>query len=206
VSGVVTNKRAIDTSVLVEDGQIIVLGGLLEDSVSQGTNGVPGLSSIPVLGALFRYDTRKRTKTNLMVFLRPYVVRDSQRAASLTMDRYDYMRRQQAGAQPDAHWLLPDMPAPQLAGPGARAPVSNNLYDMRPGQVANTLRRAPPPTVTSSAVRQLPAPRPVSADEPIRVNMPVGVSVAIDPSNLDSTVENDGTVLQFASVKEQRDA
>ena len=70
-NGIVTNKRAIDTSVLVDDGQIIVLGGLLEDSVTLSSNAVPGLSAIPVLGNLFRYDSRKRTKTNLMVFLRP---------------------------------------------------------------------------------------------------------------------------------------
>ena len=99
-NGIVTNKRAIDTSVLVDDGQIIVLGGLLEDSVTLSSNAVPGLSAIPVLGNLFRYDSRKRTKTNLMVFLRPYVMRDANRAAGVTMDRYDYMRRAQAGAQP----------------------------------------------------------------------------------------------------------
>ena len=77
-----------------------MLGGLLEDSVTLSSNAVPGLSAIPVLGNLFRYDSRKRTKTNLMVFLRPYVMRDANRAAGVTMDRYDYMRRAQAGAQP----------------------------------------------------------------------------------------------------------
>ena len=62
-NGIVTNKRAIDTSVLVDE-PIIVLGGLLEDSVTLSSNAVPGLSAIPVLGNLFRYDSRKRTKTN----------------------------------------------------------------------------------------------------------------------------------------------
>ncbi|KAG0921912.1 hypothetical protein G6F32_014894 [Rhizopus arrhizus] len=66
-AGIITNKRALDTSVLLDDGQIMVLGGLLEDSVSHGRDAVPGLGKIPVLGALFRSDTRKRAKTNLMV-------------------------------------------------------------------------------------------------------------------------------------------
>ena len=123
-NGIVTNKRAIDTSVLVDDGQIIVLGGLLEDSVTLSSNAVPGLSAIPVLGNLFRYDSRKRTKTNLMVFLRPYVMRDANRAAGVTMDRYDYMRRAQAGAQPGDHWLLPNQQAPMLTAPGSAPSVS----------------------------------------------------------------------------------
>ena len=70
-AGLVTNKRAMDTSVLLDDGQIMVLGGLLEDSVTNSRDQVPVLGSIPVLGSLFRYDTRGRSKTNLMVFLRP---------------------------------------------------------------------------------------------------------------------------------------
>ncbi|OZI72363.1 type II secretion system secretin GspD [Bordetella genomosp. 12] len=205
-AGVVTNKRAIDTSVLVEDGQIIVLGGLLQDSVTQGTNGVPGLSSIPVLGALFRYDTRKRSKTNLMVFLRPYVVRDAQRAASLTMDRYDYMRRQQAGAQPDAHWLLPDMQGPQIPPMGARGGVSNNLYDARPGSDGQAPRRAPAVATPSAAVRQSPAVYPSLEEQPIRVTAPVSISVAIDPTTLASAAPGEGTVLQLAAVKEQKAA
>jgi general secretion pathway protein D len=112
--GIVTNKRALDTSVLLDDGQIMVLGGLLEDSVSHGRDAVPGLGRIPLLGALFRSDSRNRTKTNLMVFLRPHVVRDPAAGQRLTRDRYDYMRNAQASAQPAHTWALPDMQAPQL--------------------------------------------------------------------------------------------
>lgn len=112
--GIITNKRALDTSVLLDDGQIMVLGGLLEDSVSHGRDAVPGLGKIPVLGALFRSDTRKRAKTNLMVFLRPHVVRDPAAGQRLTRDRYDYMRNAQAGAQPVQSWALPALSAPQL--------------------------------------------------------------------------------------------
>lgn len=113
-TGIITNKRALDTSVLLDDGQIMVLGGLLEDSVTHGRDAVPGLGKIPVLGALFRSDTRRRGKTNLMVFLRPHVVRDPAAGQRLTRDRYDYMRSVQSGAQPATTWALPDMSAPQL--------------------------------------------------------------------------------------------
>ena len=184
-TGIVTNKRAIDTSVLIDDGQIIVLGGLLEENVTLTSNSVPGLGSLPVIGSLFRYDTRKRTKTNLMVFLRPHVVRDANRSASVTMDRYDYMRRAQAAVQPGEHWALPDMQAPMLPTPGSAPTVSNNAYDLRPEQQAATLRRPPPATVESFAVRQYPSMTPQrSASAPIRVSQSLVHSVAVDPESL----------------------
>ncbi|MEN4920325.1 type II secretion system secretin GspD [Achromobacter spanius] len=183
-TGIVTNKRAIDTSVLIDDGQIIVLGGLLEDNVTLTSNSVPGLGSLPVIGSLFRYDTRKRTKTNLMVFLRPYVVRDANRSASVTMDRYDYMRRAQGAVQPREHWALPDMQAPMLPLPGSAPSVSNNAYDLRPEQQAQTLRRPPPATVETFAVRQYPGTPPAPAQQPIRAPRPVMMTVAVDPETL----------------------
>jgi general secretion pathway protein D len=184
-TGIVTNKRAIDTSVLIDDGQIIVLGGLLEDNVTLTTNAVPGLSSLPLIGSLFRYDSRKRTKTNLMVFLRPYVVRDANRSASVTMDRYDYMRRAQAATQPGEHWVLPDMQAPMLPAPGSAPSVSNNAYDLRPEQQAATMRRPPPATVESFAVRQYPGMAPQrDASMPMRVSQSVTMGVAVDPESL----------------------
>ncbi|MDH2235136.1 type II secretion system secretin GspD [Pigmentiphaga sp. GD03639] len=126
-AGIITNKRAIESNVLVDDGQIIVIGGLIQDQVTGSVEKVPGLGDIPVLGNLFRYDNRKRTKTNLMVFLRPYVVREGGSQSSLMIDRYEYMRAQQAQAQPGSHWLLPDMQAPQLPPrvPGVGDPVQS---------------------------------------------------------------------------------
>lgn len=184
-TGIVTNKRAIDTSVLIDDGQIIVLGGLLEDNVTLTTNSVPGLGSLPVIGSLFRYDSRKRTKTNLMVFLRPYVVRDANRTAGVTMDRYDYMRRAQGAVQPGQHWLLPDMQAPMLPQPGAAPSVSNNAYDLRPEHQAETLRRPAPVTAQSFAVRQYPGmEQGRDASGAIRVSRTLMHSVAVDPDTL----------------------
>lgn len=113
-AGTVTNKRAIDTSILLDDGQIMVLGGLLQDGYSQSNDGVPWLADIPGLGALFRSEKRSVTKTNLMVFLRPYIIRDSGAGRSITLNRYEFMRRAQGGLQPEHSWAMPDVQAPQL--------------------------------------------------------------------------------------------
>src|SRR5450830_1118111 len=113
-AGTVTNKRAIDTSILLDDGQIMVLGGLLQDGYSQSNDGVPWLSDIPGLGALFRNEKRSVNKTNLMVFLRPYIIRDTVAGRSITLNRYEFMRRAQGGLQPERSWALPDVQAPQL--------------------------------------------------------------------------------------------
>jgi general secretion pathway protein D len=106
-SGLITSKRSIDTNVLVDDGQIIVLGGLIEDTVSDSVEKVPGLGSIPILGYLFRYQSRRRGKTNLMVFLRPTVIRTDAHAVAVASDRYDYIRGAQSDIQPEPNALLP---------------------------------------------------------------------------------------------------
>jgi len=113
-AGVITNKRAVESTVLVDDGEIVVIGGLIQDAVRDGVEKVPLLGDIPFLGALFTYKTRSRVKTNLMVFLRPTVLRDAERARSLTASRYDYVIGEQREAQPASSPPLPDMQAPQL--------------------------------------------------------------------------------------------
>jgi general secretion pathway protein D len=118
-AGVITNTRSIESTVLVDDGQIVVLGGLIQDSVNGGVSKVPVLGSLPLLGGLFRYNNHSRTKTNLMVFLRPTVLRDAQGAGALASERYDYIRGQQIHAEPargavrsnDPSPLLPRLPA-----------------------------------------------------------------------------------------------
>ena len=96
--GIITNKRSFESMVLVEDGNIVVLGGLIEDKTDNSRSQVPILGSIPFIGELFKYENRKRTKTNLLVFLRPYVVRDEATSSALAMDRYDYIRGQVANS------------------------------------------------------------------------------------------------------------
>jgi general secretion pathway protein D len=122
-SGPITNKRSLQSNVLVDDGQIVVLGGLLQDSLSAGQDKVPLLGDVPVVGNLFRYDTRKRSKTNLMVFLRPTVIRDGTQARGLTTDRYDYVIGEQKRSAPDERLFWPDSTVPVLPPlPPATAP------------------------------------------------------------------------------------
>ncbi|WP_151447973.1 type II secretion system secretin GspD [Lacisediminimonas profundi] len=113
-AGLITSKRSIDTNVLVDDGQIIVLGGLIDDNTQGGVEKVPGLGDVPVLGNFFKYQRRSRVKTNLMVFLRPIVVRSNEQSVNVAGDRYSYIRNAQYNAQPQPSWILPDLGAPQL--------------------------------------------------------------------------------------------
>jgi general secretion pathway protein D len=113
-AGLATTKRSLETNVLVDDGQIIVLGGLIDDKLQDGMEKVPGLGDIPLIGGLFQYKTRNHAKTNLMVFLRPTIIRNSEESMSLTGDRYDYIRNAQSAAQPEQTIIMPNVVAPQL--------------------------------------------------------------------------------------------
>ncbi len=136
-AGLVTRKRALETNVLVDDGQIIVLGGLLEDTVSDSTRSVPVLGDIPLLGNLFRYDSRSRSKTNLMVFLRPHIVRNARDGASVTLDRYNYMRAAQARLPARSTWFSKDAAMQQL--PDIQRDMSTGLLDLRDPEPAQPL-------------------------------------------------------------------
>ncbi len=116
--GPTTSKRSIESNVLVEDGAVVVLGGLLQDEYSGNQEKVPALGDIPLLGNLFRSETRQRKKTNLMVFLRPVVLRDAASAEQLSMDRYDLMRVGQQAAQPAPSQTVPVNAAPVLPAAG----------------------------------------------------------------------------------------
>jgi general secretion pathway protein D len=126
-TGLITNKRSIESNVLVDDGAIVVLGGLLQDEYAGNEEKVPLAGDIPFFGNLFRSETRSRKKTNLMVFLRPVVLRDAQQTDSLSLDRYDLIRLQQEAAQPKSSTVVPINQAPTLptlpALPGTRAPA-----------------------------------------------------------------------------------
>ena len=113
-TGLITNKRSIESSVLVEDGAIVVLGGLLQDDYGNSQERVPGLGDVPLFGNLFRAESRSRKKTNLMVFLRPVVVRDGAATEGLSLNRYEQMRSTQIEAQPGTSTGLPAMGAPVL--------------------------------------------------------------------------------------------
>lgn len=88
----ITNKRSLETTVVVDDGNTVVLGGLIEDSLSDNTQAVPLLGRIPLLGWLFKSNAKKKTKTNLMVFLRPIIVRGTEDSYGFTRNRYEHIR------------------------------------------------------------------------------------------------------------------
>ncbi len=113
-TGLITNKRSIESSVLVEDGGIVVLGGLLQDDFGNSQERVPGLGDVPLFGNLFRADSRSRKKTNLMVFLRPVVVRDGASTENLSLSRYEQMRSVQLEATPNSSPGLPAIGSPVL--------------------------------------------------------------------------------------------
>ncbi|MDB5942413.1 MAG: gspD [Ramlibacter sp.] len=113
-NGPTTNKRSIESNVLVDDGSIVVLGGLLQDEYAGNQEKVPVVGDVPIFGNLFKSETRSRKKTNLMVFLRPVVVRDSVQSDELSIDRYDLMRLKQDAAQPEPSTVVPVNAGPAL--------------------------------------------------------------------------------------------
>lgn len=139
-NGPTTSKRSIESNVLVDDGSIIVIGGLLEDSYSQAEDKVPLLGDLPVVGRFFRSENRSRKKTNLMVFLRPVVVRDAAASDALMQDRYESIRALQQAVQPEPSAVM---------GSVSGAPV---LPALRPEPKAPTVpaEAVPPAAPTNS--------------------------------------------------------
>jgi general secretion pathway protein D len=110
----ITNKRTLSTAVMVDDGETIVLGGLIDEALTDSEQRVPLVGDIPVLGQLFRYDRTEKTKTNLMIFLRPTIVRDSLKAGNMAGEKYSYIRAQQLAARERPRGLLPAQASPLL--------------------------------------------------------------------------------------------
>ena len=130
-SGPTTSKRSLDSTVIVDDGAFLALGGLVEDSYSGGVDKVPFLGDIPFIGALFRYDTRKHSKTNLVIFLRPVILRSAEDANAVTASRYDYVIGQQKSSAtsniipaPSEQPMMPLMLDPALKLPLSPKPVA----------------------------------------------------------------------------------
>jgi len=135
-AGPILSKRALESSVSVDDQQIVVLGGLIQDSDTANADKIPYAGDVPIFGSLFRYDSRARSKTNLLIFLKPTVVRTDAEGRQLTTERYDYLRGEQERLRPDPQWFWPDPTYPKVpekpAMPGA------------PGGEPSSLPPAPP--------------------------------------------------------------
>ncbi|HEX8478729.1 MAG TPA: type II secretion system secretin GspD [Telluria sp.] len=143
-AGITTNIRVIENNVIADDGQIIVIGGLIEDTEGDAEEKVRGLGDIPVLGNLFKYKTRSRNKTNLMIFLRPVVVRSKEASSTIAMDRYDFMRGAGQAAQPETgNILLRDLGAPVLPALTNGQPPAGGAMAPVPAATPSTTRAAP---------------------------------------------------------------
>ncbi len=113
-SDIVTNKRSIKTSVIVDDGRMVVLGGLIEDKLTESVSKVPLLGDLPLIGALFRNKNTSQAKTNLMVFIHPTIVRDNAFSSQYTTSKYDYIREKQLERQHEGVMLMPNEKQPEL--------------------------------------------------------------------------------------------
>jgi general secretion pathway protein D len=151
-SDISTNKRAIKTTVLIEDGGVIVLGGLMSDTVSEAEDRVPGLGAIPLLGNLFKSRSGSRQKKNLLVFIRPKILRDDIQTESLSEATYNQMRSDQKSLNKDGHIMLL---------PGERQPL------IPPVTSPTSMIRAPaPPATTAPPPAPAPAPAPAAGAAP----------------------------------------
>lgn len=169
---IITNKRSIKTNVLVEDGQVVVLGGLIQEDLIESEQKVPGLGDIPLLGWLFRYQRTTKIKTNLMVFIHPTIIKDSQTMLSLTGEKYNFLRSKQLKMREDGLRLMSDdeiplmeemkdlmkLPPPyeqslqrmELSSPGSLSPVNEST-----GSYEEKLEPATNPS-TSDSISDLP--------------------------------------------------
>jgi general secretion pathway protein D len=172
-AGPTTNKKSIESTVVVDDGQIIVLGGLIEDSITVDKSQVPLLGDIPFVGALFRSETRTKKRTNQMVFLRPVVMRDANTSNQFAVDRYEMIRSEQKNVQlPTSPFMpignvpvLPPLRAVEdtsqpLAPTASRPPTSSTAPDKSPARGLETVPAAAPasPPVPASSAVTVPVP------------------------------------------------
>ncbi len=164
-SDVVTDKRSIKTTVLVGDGRTVVLGGLIEDSLTESVQKVPLLGDIPFLGALFQSRNATKSKTNLMVFIRPFIVRDDSLQASLSGEKYNYLRTQQLERAALGVSLMPGVRPPVL--PEYKQVIKNARQVLAPDKApADPARRAEKPSAEAIPLppqQQVPNAEPVPA-------------------------------------------
>jgi general secretion pathway protein D len=197
--GLITNRRAIESNVLVDDGQIIVLGGLIEERVEGGVNKVPGLGDIPIVGQLFRYDTRRRVKTNLLVFLRPVVLRSADATHAVTSDRYDYIRQLQGDSRLPRHWALPEFPPstvpamPPRPGDPRVPPVGPD--GRRPGPASLSSDIDVSSRVNAPIRESLPAPMPMLPEPAPPTTPEPGMRTPGAPPDARGAVGQDPTVV-----------
>ncbi|QGP78467.1 type II secretion system secretin GspD [Sphingobium sp. CAP-1] len=145
-SDLIINKREIETTVTVDDGEILALGGLLDDNERRTIERIPLLSDIPGLGELFKSRSNSRSKTNLMVFIRPTILRSKEDALKLTQQRYGYVRAMQLQRDPQAEPTIDELVRDYM---GALPPIPQ-----QPGDAVVQPQAAAPAQVIEPVVRQ----------------------------------------------------
>ncbi len=165
-SDLITNKRSIETKVVVDDGHTIILGGLIEDTRNDSVSKVPLLGDLPLIGGLFRYTDKSSKRTNLMVFLRPVIIYGPNDSYSMTMDRYNYLRVQNQGqfGQEAFKRLEP-------AAPGSLPPKKDKDPRRNVEETA-----APTATTPNTATTPANETKPAPATSPTSGNTPPAVS------------------------------
>ena len=146
-SDLIINKREIETTVTVDDGEILALGGLLDDNERKTIERIPLLSDIPGIGELFKSRSRSRTKTNLMVFIRPTILRSKEDAQKLTQQRYGYIRGMQLQRDPDSEPTIDELVRDYM---GAAPPIA----PPQPGDMVVQPQASAQPDVIEPTVRQ----------------------------------------------------
>ena len=176
---ITTNTRSVQTTVLVEDGQTLVLGGLIDDQVNDTHDKVPFLGDIPLLGSLFRFKTSSKSKRNLMIFLHPTILRDPETADYYSRSKYDDFRSAQLGVFDDADNLAetarPPLPELHMYFDGKRVfdtgrsaidslvPTSESLPETIPGNTRGDTPSTTPSTTPDTTLDAIP---PVQTPEP----------------------------------------
>lgn len=172
-NNVILNKRSFQTNVLVEDGSFVVISGLIQDQADETVNKVPFFGDLPLIGRLFRYDSRDHTKTQTMVFLRPTIIREESVASDIAMNRYDYIRTEIARSHQPKMPPLPDMSVENL--PAVPAPARPRPAPAQPSApqsgteslpVTLTPPKAPEPGANAGGATA-PAADPVRATQAV---------------------------------------
>jgi general secretion pathway protein D len=167
-----TNKRSIKTTVLIEDGGVIVLGGLMSDTVTESEDRVPGLGAIPIIGNLFKSRSGSRQKKNLLVFIRPKILRDATATESTSETEYNDLRQNQKSLNGGHIMLLPGQKQPAVPAlpPGAGSPAPPPADSNAQGATPNGPSPSTAPTTIlpplDVAPHSEPAPAPAPAPSP----------------------------------------
>jgi len=143
-----TNKRSIKTTILIEDGGVIVLGGLMSDTVTESEDRVPGLGAIPIIGNLFKSRSGSRQKKNLLVFIRPRILRDDVQTESLSEGKYNGIRQDEKTLHNGHITLLPGQTQPVIP-PAPEPPQNRPTAPMTPTNPAGAAPLFVPPASTT---------------------------------------------------------